>query len=329
MTDALDEGLIRLAATGPSYWGGLANHGPMVVETLDFLDVSDAIDGWVGWYRPRLEPFDAAAPAYRRHYADALAAVEADGWPAVLRARLPRLVADCAAGSAGHGLLRVAHAVRALERNDTPARRAELAHGLAYWAWTFQLLPGSSPAPHGSRTVVDALAALPVPDVTTGGFFTTVLPAVALAPGFADAVDSLAAPDDVNAALSDVTEAAARAYLANSAANAIALVHAVTIPSALRLLLPYLDEPTQRHAFAHAWQTAAAMIAGYGAGLAPVRSATADWSDVIPAAVAARDDHAIKLAGACRVEHARKPSPIYVDAAADVAVQLDASQPTP
>src|ERR1700757_311744 len=32
--DVLDEGLSRLAATGPEYRGGLSNHGPMAAEAL-------------------------------------------------------------------------------------------------------------------------------------------------------------------------------------------------------------------------------------------------------------------------------------------------------
>ena len=30
--DAMDEALVMLAKSGPEYWGGLANHGPMAAE---------------------------------------------------------------------------------------------------------------------------------------------------------------------------------------------------------------------------------------------------------------------------------------------------------
>ena len=43
--------------------------------------------------------------------------------------------------AATHGILRTAHAARALSRRDTPERRGELARGLAYWAVAYEELP--------------------------------------------------------------------------------------------------------------------------------------------------------------------------------------------
>ena len=53
----------------------------------------------------------------------------------------PRLLPGTV-GAATHGLIRTAHAVRGLGAADTPPRRLEVANGLAFWASSYQELPG-------------------------------------------------------------------------------------------------------------------------------------------------------------------------------------------
>jgi len=53
--DVLDEGLSRLAATGPEYRGGLSNHGPMAAEALVRLGRADAVEHWLDGYLRRLD----------------------------------------------------------------------------------------------------------------------------------------------------------------------------------------------------------------------------------------------------------------------------------
>jgi hypothetical protein len=53
--DVLDEGLSRLAATGPEYRGGLSNHGPMAAEALVRLGRADAVEPWLDGYLKRLD----------------------------------------------------------------------------------------------------------------------------------------------------------------------------------------------------------------------------------------------------------------------------------
>lgn len=75
-------------------------------------------------------------------------------WADVGGAWVPRLVAgSMAAGT--HGLIRAAHAARALTGRATPGRRCELAAGLAYWAAKYRALEGA-PAPSGALTVSQA-----------------------------------------------------------------------------------------------------------------------------------------------------------------------------
>ena len=46
----LDEGLSRLAVTGPEFRGGLSNHGPMAAEALVRLGRADAVEHWLDGY---------------------------------------------------------------------------------------------------------------------------------------------------------------------------------------------------------------------------------------------------------------------------------------
>ena len=54
-TDILDEGLHRLAGTGPEFSGGLSNHGPMAAEAMVRLGRSDAVGRWLDRYLRRLD----------------------------------------------------------------------------------------------------------------------------------------------------------------------------------------------------------------------------------------------------------------------------------
>jgi hypothetical protein len=75
------------------------------------------------------------------------------------------------------------------------------------------------------------------------------------------------------------------------------------------------------------------MVAGYGAGLAPApEGRPPSWSAVVASAIAARDDHAIKLAGACSGEYRVDASPVFAAAAqlgADVLAVPVLSAPEP
>ena len=151
----LDEALERFHLGGPEYAGGLANHGPMGVDALECLGHQALIPAFVGLYAPRLPPAESGrvltdseaenSLGDMSRAADWVATFEArrDGgdWRTVVAAVVPELMPGVFAG-AGHGFLRTAHAVRSLEREDSPLRRRELARGLAYWSALYQSLPG-------------------------------------------------------------------------------------------------------------------------------------------------------------------------------------------
>ncbi len=339
---ALDLALERFARTGPEYWGGLANHGPMAAEALVAMGRGDAVARWVEGYVGRLD----AAPGAREKIAPdawqaALGRPERLGdwavffrhalleapWREVLRTWVPRLAPGFVA-VATHGAIRTGHAARALGVRETPPRLHELAEGLAYWAGHFLRLPESA-APEGRERPSDAVKALdllPRSARRSGGFITERLSGLHDFAPFREVASRVAVSGDASAFLSDLTEAFARVYLENATpGKVITFVHAVTGPSAARLLLPYADAAGTRALLRYAWQAAAALYVAAGDRPAqplhlpePIDAAT-----LVDRAVRNGDEHAIKFAEACLREEALNPRPIYRLAAQDALTRLN------
>ncbi|TMM11328.1 MAG: questin oxidase family protein [Actinobacteria bacterium] len=143
----LDEAYERMAMSGFELPNGFVNHGPMACEALAALGCDEDIDGWARRVaRSAGAAVDSKAPVdfeWREALGDYRLlpqwighferAVADDGWPAVVEVWVPRLMPALAV-ALFHGAIRVAHAVRAIDAVDTPARRAELARALGYWA---------------------------------------------------------------------------------------------------------------------------------------------------------------------------------------------------
>jgi len=346
----LDEALARLAPYGPELSSGLTSHAPMVVEALCALDRADAVMPWLERYRSGLvarapvgEAIDAAgwrgALGRVERFSDwaaffARALAEAP-WRDVVRAWGPRL-APGLAGDATHGVIRVGHAVRALERGASPARLHELADALALLASSYQALPCAraeaserGPASEAIRRVV----LVPEAERRFAGTIVSSLEALADHAPFARAIDLLDAEGDPARRLSEVTETFARVFLANArdSLGAIVFAHGVTCAAAVRSLLPLLEGEAARGAVRYAWQAGCALYAAFGvrppadedAGAPPAAAAADDLAD---RAVAHGDEHAIKLAEACLREHALRPSPAYLRAAAAALALLPAHE---
>lgn len=347
MTD-LDEVLERFHMTALEYGQGLSNHGPMAAEALVELGHSSLLTGLVDLYAPRLPPFEPGASLGTSERSAALgdtarssdwvatfeAELAADDWREVLGRALTEL-APGAFAAAAHGLLRVAHAARALEREVTPVRLRELAFGLGYWAGSYQELPGAAGA-RGDRDAVAVFQAFePVPAElrTPGLFFDAVKVLDDYAP-YIDAVESA----DLSACSSSVfisalCEQGARLYLANPQAR-VAYAHVVTAPSALRLVLDYADESTRTVLGGAAYQTVLALHAVSATSAAAgsevevdeeVQRITDDLAEVRYRAACSLREHSIKLTEACLREHAISNSAIFRQAAADAAVHLERS----
>lgn len=333
MSDGLlDATYERLAKTGPEFGGGLSNHGPMAAEALLRLGRGNEVEEWVSGYLRNLE--GAPRPRQRireTNWRNALGDVRrvADWeafllnelrdapWPAVLHRWWARLLPGISAG-ATHGVIRTAHAVRSLNDGETPQRIEEFARGLAYWAARFTLLPGSARTA-GTATVDEALNTMPVLRGAGRGLITHRLTRLARLDGFPESVQSLEPPHDVPAALDGLIVAFADVYLRHADKNIIAFIHGVTAPAALQLVFPMLPRKQWRPSFDAIWQVGAALHAAYSHGpqrpIADDSVSVRDRESLIDAAVATRDEHAIKFTEACLRMHERAPRGRFLAAA--------------
>jgi hypothetical protein len=173
-TPALDEAFERMAAASFELPNGFVNHGAMACEALAMLDCTDDIDSWARRFARvggvTVEPVAAAGFEWRQALGgyDRLPewigyfarAVDDDGWADVVETWVPRLM-PALSTALFHGAIRTAHAVRAIDAIDTPARRGELARALGYWAARYRA--GSPAGPQDSisdpRTAVVRAAA--------------------------------------------------------------------------------------------------------------------------------------------------------------------------
>ena len=342
MNSTFDEALERLRGTGSEVAGGPApNHGPMAAEALAAMGCDDVVVGWADRYRRQLDAIPPPrSPVTAENWAQALGAIDRFGdWVAYFRARLAEapwqvvfgewisrlLPATPSAGA--HGLIRTAHALRALADAETSLRVEELGVALAYWAAYYRKLPGT-PRLTGTLDLGDALLQIPLflSGQARPGMPRQVYLRVMQAHGaeFSAAVDGAAEPESVEDALSSLTEAGARMYLGNAAHQPLVLLHTVTAPAALRLMLPHLPAGLHKTALAYVWQNVAATAAAYGDEKPSERD---DWplqepSEIVERSLATDDPHALKFAEACIREHRRNPHPVYLAAAADWASRL-------
>jgi hypothetical protein len=345
--DAINDALDRCADLGFEMVPGFATHWAMGSETMIELGHADLVPTWVDLYRvkhkhyPRPAADDPINGADESSWRAALGAFERAGdwqryfgselrerpWREVLEQWWPRLIPGVSAGLT-HGLIRTTHIVRSFARSPreqpTAAQLGELSTGLSYWAGRYV----EQPAPailRGSQGLPEILRAIPRLDQSIPmklhdkGLFRH-MPAV---DGWGDAVSELAAPGDIQGALSDVTAAFAQVNLVHGDQFPIPLVHTVTAPAALRMMLPHLPEHLHAPSFVAVWQAAAALLTTF----APARDAetSATWTDgdraVLPEkelaerAVEHGDEHAMKFTEACLREYRIRPDRRYLLAA--------------
>ncbi len=340
----LDEGLTRLAVTGPEFAGGLSNHGPMAAEALVRLGRADAVEHWLDNYLKRLDEAPHAtdritdetwreALGARRRVADwevyLREQLAGQPWRDVLARWWPRLLPGVAA-AATHGVIRTSHAARSLAAAeaaaadtaaaDTAERRDELARGLAYWAASYLELPGT-PRTAGRLDLGAALRGLPVSARPPApGLITDVLAAgLPDEPRFGTAVAALRPPADAAAGLLDLAAEFTRVFLAYGGDRPIALLHAVTAPTAARSVLPLLPAAAARPTYDALWQTGARLYTMYTGAVTPrplPASPPPAPADLTDRAVGCGDEHAIKLTEACLRLYAERPDPLFLHAAA-------------
>ena len=150
--DPLDRALERVSGLEFQPPVRFVNHGPMACEALSVLGAEESIEAWVSGFEASMVVAAEPRPpgwgpdvAWWDNLGDSRLrpewigyfqqAIEAGGCDAVIKLWVPRLMPGLAA-ALFHGVIRTAHAVRAVNRRDSLARRTELAHALGNWsAW--------------------------------------------------------------------------------------------------------------------------------------------------------------------------------------------------
>lgn len=323
----LDEAYERLHRTGPEYEGWLSNHGPMAVEALARHGHQGQAHRWLDDYLGRLDelprglhPIDdwRAALGDPKRAGDWLAYFDRQlrdhPWRDVLGTWWPRLLPGIAAG-ATHGVIRVGHAVRALETDDVnPVRLTELAQALGYWAARWQPIPSTDRVLDGHRAgreqmdVDAALVGLPRIDDQTGGVRDRLgqLPGVPRWEPALAALSPARSPDEAKRGLTTLVHRAGLDYLRFGHAAPVMLVHAVTAPTAVLRTLPALDRALWAPSLAAAWAATAALTSVYAPtdGIAPPTVTAATPAEAFARAARHGDEHVVKLADAVLDGHA-------------------------
>lgn len=326
-----DDAMALLAPCSPDLKNGLTSHMPMVVEALCRMGCGEVAADWL---RPRL---DTALPhtqsnAYLHEgnwqgylgKTDQFAAWrdfmrrETDTFELreLLDKWVPRL-APGYAGAATHGLLRAAHAARAMNAEDTDARRDELAQGLAYWAATYLPLPESAPDDVTALPLDQALANIPlVPmeDRQNNGSIVMALIVLGAREDFAPLIHTLDIGDNHHDTCLDMVEALAPIFLTQSVdmLSTIVFTHGITSLMASHFLCELVGKKAGQTLIRYGWQAVAGLYACYAdPALERHDPAPERTDDMIEQAVAHGDDHVIKLTEACIHLDSLRPNPLF------------------
>lgn len=293
--DAVNDALERLRTTGFYLDHFLANHGPMAAEALAKLGYCDEVDEWVDAniqhrnYEPLPDPTFPitdwrAALGDRNRGGDWVVLFRHELADAPWREVLRNWWPRLLPGCAGaltHGLIRTAHAVRSVREAASP-----------------------------SELQLDELAR------GLGFWATSFTPLETQIPNHPDADAATA-----DRALSELTAEYAGRYAATMPSFPIPLIHTITAPAALRLLVAEL--PVEMHgASLHTIEEVnRQLFASFGGQPAPHTSERVGsgidrtFTDLAAEAVNIGDEHAIKICEAAIRENAIRPDARYLNAA--------------
>jgi hypothetical protein len=313
-TDAVGDALHRLQGVGFEHGPSLVNHAPMAAEALARLGYADVVPAWVEQnlrmrhYHERpdarwtLSASDAADWASALgdfgRVADWSAMFERElanePWRDVLSRWWSRLLPGMS-GALTHGVIRTAHAVRALAlaTDDDRLQRSELAQGLGYWAARYS----------GRKPDVDSSQDQPSVTVSTVG-----------AGGPDEGVPAVSALDEL---IAD----SAGFYIRTPQRAPVPLIHAITGPAAVRLVCEYLPEDQLWPSYAAARHCSDTIRSYFGtpANGGPGVQARTDVeppeppadAQLVAAAVELGDEHTIKLAEVAIRQNALSPDDRY------------------
>jgi len=345
-SDAVNDALERLDDLGyeRGTQGDLANHGPMGAETLAALGYGDRVAGWAEEYRTVMPHHDPPAPRFslssdEASWRPALGVFERAGdweqlmlrelkegpWRTVLVRWWPRLLPGLLAGFT-HGAIRTAHAVRSVAATPEPTQLqlTELARGLGYWAARHRQLSGQARL-RGESGIAAAIAALPrvsgeVP--ITPPVAGKRLESLDSMPGYNESLDALA-PGEAQWLLSEMTSEFAGVYLAHDEIFAVPMVHTVTLPAAIRLVLPHLPVDLHTPSVAAVWQIHTALLLAFTRDRRreeymreeALDSDLPSFDQLSLHAVEHGDEHVLKFTEACLREHLLLPDRRFAAAA--------------
>ncbi|MFJ3477566.1 hypothetical protein [Streptomyces microflavus] len=310
-TDAVGGALERLRGVGFEHGPRFVNHAPMAAEALAYMGYADDVPRWVErnlrthtyhevpdarWAIDPADPDDwrSALGDFSR-VADWTALFERElalaPWPEVLARWWPRLLPGMS-GVLTHGVIRTAHAVRAISRagEENLAYRRELAQGLGYWAARY------ASHTHGIRPGDE------YPGTGEGEEY----------PRTADT-------DSAAAALDGLVAEYAGIYASAPQRHPVPLIHSITGPAAVRLVVEHLPAAQRRPSYLVARDVSASMLDWFST--TPVTpnpvglSGVPDLGEVFATAVAIGDEHAIKLAEVAVRHQALAPDPRLAAAA--------------
>ncbi|MBW3360056.1 MULTISPECIES: questin oxidase family protein [Streptomyces] len=310
-TDAVGGALERLRGVGFEHGPRFVNHAPMAAEALAYMGYADDVPRWVDrnlrthtyhevpdarWAIDPADPDDwrSALGDFSR-VADWTALFERElalaPWPEVLARWWPRLLPGMS-GVLTHGVIRTAHAVRAISRagEGNLAYRRELAQGLGYWAARY------ASHTHGIRPGDE------YPGTGEGEEY----------PRTADT-------DSAAAALDGLVAEYAGIYASAPQRHPVPLIHSITGPAAVRLVIEHLPAAQRRPSYLVARDVSASMLDWFST--TPVTpnpvglSGVPDLGEVFATAVAIGDEHAIKLAEVAVRHQALAPDPRLAAAA--------------
>jgi hypothetical protein len=304
----------------------------MGAETLSALGHNDQLARWADEYvrrhqaipaPPAERPVDlnddravAAAIGDQARVSDWTAAfrhqLQERPWLAVITFWAPRLLPGYA-GALTHGMIRTAHAVRALPRDETPSALMldELARGLALWAASFKIVPGE-PRLAGSLPLAVAIERLPRPETPWPLFEAGTFEHIEELQGFPAAVEAFGAPKPSDKAFSLLSAHFCRVILAHPSVISVPLVHTITPIAAVRTLMPYLAASLEARLVARLWHVGAAITVAFtprAAAPSPLVAPTIGADEVLARAAEHGDPHVLKFAEACARENTLNSDP--------------------
>lgn len=280
------------------YDGGLSNHLPMALTALHALGADDArLAAYAERYAARLRPApapggwvagaawasrfgDAAAyPAYRELFMQWL---QHERPETLLPQVLPQLMRGCGA-AAFHAMIRTAYGVAA-------RHLGEVADGLAYWASAWQPL-GDFAAGPADESDPEVLLRLLQASRSHKRLISERIAEAARDARLAAVVARLAIDEKT---LPQLARLAAFAY---AGSGNFTVLHLLTSAHALRLLLPFCEEPLA--AVRWYWQAYATAVVAAAIQRRP-EPWLYPWEQIVEAALASDDEHVIKLVHSCR-----------------------------